>query len=197
MPEIEQSFAVDRPPEVVWAFFQNVPEVAACMPGCELTEEVDSNTFRGKVSVKIGPISAAFEGEAVLAEVDEAAQRGRIEAKGIDRKGGSRASATVKYALTRQDGGTAVDLTGDIKFQGALAQFGRTGIIREVSSRLTQEFANCLRAKLAATSPEEAAAIHADEVKGVRLVAGVIGNKIKGVFRRDDDDEAAATKEEH
>ncbi len=182
MPQINESFEVDEGVQVVWDFFQDVPQVAECMPGVELTDKVSDDTYGGKMKVKLGPISAQFQGEAKITELDEAARTGTISAKGVDRQGGSRASATVTYALAEAGTGTKVDIAADIALQGAMAQFGRTGLIQEVSSQLTKEFANCLGAKLAASTPEEAAQVQAGDVKGFSLFFGTLWARIKRLF---------------
>jgi uncharacterized protein len=126
-------------------------------------------------------VTAAFEGEATILAVDEAAHRARIEAKGVDRKGGSRASASMTYVLAAAGGGTSVKLDGDIKLTGALAQIGRTGIIQDVAAQLTEEFAKALRAKLAASaapaSTEAAAAPGATSAAAPPTAAAVSGGR--------------------
>jgi uncharacterized protein len=184
MPQITESFTVDRPVEVVWQFFQNVPEVAACMPGVELGESLDNNAYKGKMKVKLGPISAEFQGQATIEDLNEANRTGSISAKGADRKGGSRASAKVQYALSNAAAGTKVDIAADLHLQGAMAQFGRTGLIQEVSSHLTKEFAGCIEQKLAAQTPAEAGEVKAGEVKGIRVFLQGIWGWIKSLFDR-------------
>lgn len=155
MPEISESFDVDQPVARVWEFFQDVPQVVTCMPGLELTEETTPDVFKGKVKIKLGPVTAAFEGEATIVTRDAEAYRATIEGKGIDKKGGSRASATVIYSLASKGAGTAVTLEADMKLTGTLAQMGRTGIVQDVAHHLTGEFAKALRAKLAESAPAE------------------------------------------
>lgn len=170
MPKVVESFEVDQPVARVWAFFQDVPQVVTCMPGLTLTGQTGENTYQGKITVKLGPIASEFEGEATIVETDEAAHRVRIESKGIDKRGGSRASATVAYALSaKEGGGTAVAVEGDIKLTGALAQMGRTGIVQDIAKQLIGEFSAALGAKLAAASPEEAAQVEPRELRGERL----------------------------
>jgi len=156
MPEITLSFDVDQPPELVWRFFQDVPRVVMCMPGLEYggarAGEAGEEIHRGKVRIKLGPVSAAFEGEATIVDVDEAARSARIDGKGIDKRGGSRASASVIYRIWDQDGASRVRLDAEIKLSGALAQMGRTGIVQDVATQITQQFAESLRATLAAES---------------------------------------------
>lgn len=182
MPQITQSFEVDQPVQVVWDFFQSVPQVAECMPGVELTETAGDGVYKGKMKVKLGPISAQFQGEARIEDLDEAARTGSISAKGADQKGGSRASATVKYALVAAGEATNVDISADIHLQGSMAQFGRTGLIQDVSSQLTREFAGCLGQKLMAATPEAAAEVKAGEVKGFSLFFSSLWARIRRLF---------------
>jgi carbon monoxide dehydrogenase subunit G len=157
LPDVAQTFDIPQPVERVWALFQDVPQVVTCMPGLELTGQTGADAYQGKVRLRLGPVTAAFEGEAIILERDAVARQARIAAKGVDRKGGSRASAAIVYTLATVEGGTRVTLAGDIKLTGALAQIGRTGIIQDVAAQLTAQFAEALRAKLAASAVEPAA----------------------------------------
>ena len=87
--KISQSFEVARPLPAVWELFQDVPAVAACMPGAELTENKGDGVYAGRVGIKLGPFGASFEGEAQVT-ADPASFVGRAEGRGIDKKGGSR-----------------------------------------------------------------------------------------------------------
>ena len=185
MPQIKESFTVEQPIGVVWTFFQDVPTVAQCMPGVELLDAVNDDTYNGKMKVKLGPISAQFQGTATIESLDETAKTGSISAKGADRQGGSRASAKVQYSLGDSGGGmTSVDIVADIVLQGSMAQFGRTGLIQEVSSQLTKEFASCIESKLGATTPEAAAEVKASEVKGFSVFFKGLWAWLKGLFER-------------
>jgi carbon monoxide dehydrogenase subunit G len=183
MPQIKESFTVKQPVAVVWAFFQDVTTVAQCMPGVEILDAVDDKTYNGKMKVKLGPISAQFQGTATIEELDEAAHTGLISAKGADRQGGSRASAKVEYLLTDGGSSTEVNITADVTLQGSMAQFGRTGLIQEVSSQLTKEFASCIEGKLGAATPEAAAEVRAGDVKGFSVFLKGFWSWLKGLFR--------------
>ncbi len=180
MPEITESFITEHPLERVWQFFQNVPEVVTCMPGLALTEETGDMSYRGVVTVRVGPISATFEGEATIVETDAAAHRCRLDAKGIDKRGGNRAAASVTYELTPHGAsGTEVTLRGEIKLAGALAQIGRGAIIHDVAHELTSQFVDCLNAKLAAAGEGEAGSIGSQELRGGRLLFVLFRQSLK------------------
>ena len=149
MPDIEASFSIDQPAHRVWDFFQDVPAVVTCMPGTELLAQPGEATYAGKVTVKLGPVTAAFEGEATIVETDHDARTARIEASGIDRRGGNRAKASFTYEVRAQDGGSHVRLSGAIRLSGALAQIGRSGIVQDVANHLTAQFSERLHEKLA------------------------------------------------
>ena len=163
MPDIEASFSIDQPASRVWDFFQDVPEVVTCMPGTELLAQPGEATYTGKVTVKLGPVTAAFEGEATIVEADHDGRSARIEASGIDRRGGNRAKASVAYEVREQDGGTQVRLHGSIKLSGALAQIGRSGIVQDVADHLAAQFAARLHEKLARDGDEADASAGAQD----------------------------------
>jgi uncharacterized protein len=155
--KIEERFAVPFPRDRVWAFLHDTVAVAHCLPGAELTETDAERRLQGRFSVKLGPIAAVFSGDAKIA-FDEAGQRGEITGAGSDRKTGSRAKGSVSFALADQNGGTQVDLVADYALAGALAQFNRGGIARDLAERLTAQFAENLKAALAAETPTPDAA---------------------------------------
>lgn len=187
--KITNEFEVARPVDAVWDLFQDVPSVAQCLPGAELTEDKGDGVFAGSISVKLGPMSAMFEGEATVTP-DPAAKSANISGKGVDRSGGSRGQVKVDYAVTAVGNGSSVTVDADISLAGAIAQFGRRGLVEEIANRLIDDFVECLEAKMAADTVEEAAAIEAGDAKGFSLfLAGFlswVGNFFKRLFERDD-----------
>ncbi len=181
--KISHEFEVQRPAAVVWDAFQDVYSVAQCLPGAELTEDRGDGRYTGKVSVKLGPMTASFEGEATVT-ADDTAQSAHIAGKGVDRRGGSRGQVKVDYRVESAGAGTKVTVDADVTLSGAIAQFGRTGLINEMSNRLIGEFVSCLEAKLEADTPEEAAGITAGEVKGFSLFLASFGAWLKRLIGR-------------
>lgn len=147
--EIKQSFTVARPLTEVWTLFQDVPVVAGCMPGAELLADKGSGVYHGRVSMKLGPFSAAFEGDAEVT-ADAAARTGHVEGKGTDKRGGSRSKLVLDYRLADASGGTRVDIDADIQLVGPIAQVGRTGIVNETANVLIRQFVANVEAKLTA-----------------------------------------------
>ena len=180
---ISQEFVVGRPADVVWDFFQDVPVVAQCLPGAELLAQKDDGSYEGKVSVKLGPMAASFEGTAIVTP-DPGSRSATIEGKGVDRRGGSRGQVKVVYTITPQDAGSKVEVDAEVILSGPAAQFGRTGLINEMSKRLIREFVDCLEAKLAAETPEEASAIKSSEVRGLSLFLASLWAAVRKLFSR-------------
>lgn len=181
--KIEQEFTVALPLDQVWDFFQNVPEVAKCLPGAELTEDLGNGEYKGKLDAKMGPMSVSFEGKAKVA-TEAASKTGVIQGSGADRRGGSRGKVKVDYALSAVDGGTQVNVDADVSLSGPAAQFGRVGLIKEMSGRLITEFTACLERKLAAETTEEAEAVNAGEVSGISLFFASLGSMIVNFLKK-------------
>lgn len=183
--KITQEFTVSRAAGQVWDFFQDVPSVAQCLPGAELTGQDDSGAYQGSLSAKLGPMTATFEGTATVTP-DAGSKTARIEGKGVDKKGGSRGQVKVDYSVVPDEAGTKVTVDADVQLSGPAAQFGRTGLINEMSKRLIQDFTSCLEAKLEAGSVEEASTIAAGEVKGISLFFSALWAWIRKLFGRGD-----------
>jgi carbon-monoxide dehydrogenase small subunit len=151
----EESFVVVKPPAVVWEVFADVPAVAACLPGAELTDH-DRHSAKGRMTVKLGPILAAFAGSAVI-ERDDQALRGVIRGAGSDAGTGSRTKGDVVYRLAPEgDGQTRVSIIVEYSLQGALAQFSRSSLAQNLGRRLVADFAANLNARLTGTAAPDA-----------------------------------------
>jgi carbon monoxide dehydrogenase subunit G len=153
--KVAQKFTVARPLAEVWAFFGDVPAVARCMPGAELTEDKGDGLYAGKVKVRLGPFGANFEGEARVT-ADPATHSGHVEGKGVDRRGGSRTRMVMDYRLAPAGDGTEVMVDADVTLAGAIAQVGRTGLIQETANILVQDFVRALEAQLSPAGTTDA-----------------------------------------
>jgi hypothetical protein len=170
------------------------------MPGAELTETVNDHTWKGKVNVKLGPVSLSFAGTVTVEERDDEAHRVVLSAKGTEQRGKGAANAKVTSWLEPSGADTTVRMTSDLTLSGAIAQLSR-GLLPEVSKRLTKEFADCLEVTLSAGAGAPSAA-DADTpdgagsrgaappppvrrpVRGIRLVLAALWSSIVGFFRR-------------
>jgi carbon monoxide dehydrogenase subunit G len=144
---LENEFTVPASTDEVWQFLLDPRRVAPCMPGAELTEVVSDNQYKGKVHIKMGPVSLAFNGDVDITERDDAAKRMVMKAKGSELKGKGQANAMIVSTLERNGSGTRMRISQDIDLSGPLAQYGR-GMIQDVSGSLMNEFADRIQADL-------------------------------------------------
>jgi carbon monoxide dehydrogenase subunit G len=180
--KITEIIRVTQSPKRVWELFQDVPSLSRCLPGAELTADLGDGEYEGVVSVKMGPMTATFEGKAMVTS-DEDSRTGTINGKGNDKRGGSMGRVKIDYSVeVSDDGGTRVTVEGDVQLSGAAAQFGRTGLIKDMSKRLITEFVGCVEEKLAADTVEEAAEVEADDVRGISLFFASLGSTISRLF---------------
>jgi carbon monoxide dehydrogenase subunit G len=163
--KMEQSFEVQAPLAQVWAALIDLERVAPCLPGASITGHDEDGTYHGTFSVKLGPMTAAYNGSVKIDELDEAAHRATLKAKGTDKRGQGGASATIVNTLSERDGVTHVDAVTDFNITGRLAQFGRGGIMEDVSNRLMRDFATCLSSRLG-EAPEPVAPSGAEVTAG-------------------------------
>ena len=128
-------------------------------------------------------MTATFEGTAAV-DADAGSKSGTVNGKGVDKRGGSQGQLKMKYAVEPTNTGTRVTVDADVMLAGAAAQFGRTGLIQEMSKRLIGEFVECVEGKLAAETVEEAEEITAGEVKGMSLFFSSLLASIRRFFKR-------------
>jgi carbon-monoxide dehydrogenase small subunit len=175
----EESFIIRRPPAEVWRIFADVPLVAACLPGVTLTEHTERSA-KGTMSVKLGPIVAAFGGSAVI-ERNDAEMCGVIRGAGNDKGTRSRTKGDVSYRLVPMDdgAGTKVDIAVEYNLQGALAQFSRSSLADELGRRLVADFAINLNSRLMGSGDSVSAAAN---VNAGRMVWALIWNRVRQLF---------------
>jgi carbon monoxide dehydrogenase subunit G len=145
---LENAFRVPASVEEAWGLLNDVPSVVPCMPGAELKEVVGENAWKTTMNVKLGAIALQFRTDVTREEADEAARRIVLAAKGREAHGRGGAQARIESTLAEEAGKTLVTIVTDLTLQGPVAQYGR-GIVGHVAAQLTQQFADCLAARLA------------------------------------------------
>ncbi|MFC9454514.1 SRPBCC family protein [Streptomyces sp. NPDC056983] len=174
--ELTNTFTVNLPVEDAWKVLTDLERVAPCLPGAALLS-VDGDVHRGAVKIKVGPVSARYEGTARFVERDDQAHRATVRAEGKDVGGQGSAAATVALALSEQGPGTQVDVRTDLELSGRVAQFGR-GVIADVTNKLLQQFVQRLEAEFgsqAGVSGEPREVSRPAEVDSFDMIAGVGG----------------------
>ena len=141
--EFINEFRVPSDIDTTFATLTDLEKVAPCLPGATL-EEVDGDTYTGRVKVKVGPVQVTYRGTAKMVEADAETKTGRIEASGKETRGTGTASADVVATLVEDGEGTLVKVVTDLTISGKPAQFGR-GVMAEVGAKIINAFAERLR----------------------------------------------------
>jgi carbon monoxide dehydrogenase subunit G len=136
---INSDFEVPAPMEKVWDYLLDVPRMAPNLPGTELTEVIDEDNYKGRVTIKMGPVCMRFAGDVEIVERDEAARRAVINAAGADERGRGQAAMVLTATLAKAGSGTKVTIAQDLQVSGAAAQYGR-GMITDVTNVLVAQF---------------------------------------------------------
>lgn len=155
MEPLNHTFTVPVPIAEAWNVLTNVERIAPCLPGAQL-QEVEGETYRGAVKVKVGPIQAQFKGQASFVEKDDVNYKVVLKGEGRDTGGKGNASAVITAQLTAIDAAsTQVNVNTDLSITGKVAQFGR-GALADVSDKLLAQFSDNLN-NLIASEPAAAA----------------------------------------
>jgi uncharacterized protein len=180
---ITNDFEVAQPVEKVWQFFGDIPRVAACLPGAELTEDLGDDKYAGKVAVRMGPVRLQFAGTAQVTERDEAAKRIVLDAAGADERGRGQAAMMVSATLAAAGRGTKVAVTQDLQLSGAAAQYGR-GMIADVTAVLMRDFSANMASQISAAERGETAQLAAAPAGGLAIGLRAALMALRRVFRR-------------
>lgn len=145
--QLENSFQVSSPPDTVFAYLLDVNKIVGCVPGAELSEVVDSTTFKGRVKIKVGPITVAYSGTARISDRDDAERKATLSAEGRETTGSGSARATAVMSVQPAGEDSLISIVTEYHVAGRVAQFGR-GVMEDVSRRLINEMASCIQANL-------------------------------------------------
>jgi carbon-monoxide dehydrogenase small subunit len=177
-------FTVPFPPNRVFDMLGDVRQVAACLPGASLTGEPTPERVEGAIRVKLGPISADFRGAARI-ERDLENLSGRIVGMGIDKRSRSSTQGEIRYRLLPAEQGTAtrVELSIGYSLKGILAQIARDGLVRDLATRLTADFALNLGRHLAGDRLSGTTQAP-QELNAVSLLIGLLRARVHKSVRR-------------
>lgn len=168
---IDKQYPVAANMDAAWAVLSNINELATCMPGAQITAQVDDTHYKGSVKVKVGPAVAAFAGDIEVQAVDAAARTLTLLGKGAD-KGGSSASMQLNASLVlATDGSTALVGKAAVIVNGKFAQFG---------GRMMASVSDVILAQFAETFSQKAQALQASIVPPIAVDAsGLMPSKIE------------------
>ena len=201
---LSKVFPLEGTSDAAWAQLQDIESVAACMPGAEITEKVDENNYKGKVKVKLGPVTVAFSGTIEVQSIDEGERRLHLIASGKDSKGTSSAIMDLTANIGAHETSVcALAGDADVTVNGKLANFGGR-MMTQVADQILQQFADNFSARLPQEGASEGAASANDdsvessesagggsaapessnELNGFKFAWSVMVNLVKGMFGR-------------
>jgi len=157
--KIEERFEVQAPVERVWQYLIDPKRVVECLPGAELLEQKDDQTFLGAIKVKVGPLSMSYKGQAKFTEINEQTHQVRMvgDAREVTGSGSTKVSM-LSTVVPLASGGSEVSVNADVELVGKIVQFGR-GMIEEVSRQMFKQFSSCVKQHLeVAEDPQPAEA---------------------------------------
>lgn len=187
--EINKVFPIDAPSSNAWTFLQDIRGVAGCMPGAEITEQVDDSSYKGKVKVKVGPATMAFNGTITVQGLDAEKREMKMQGKGQDTKGTSSATMDLTAYVRETEGGNC-EVVGDavITVTGKMASLGGR-MMNQVADQILNQFgANFINNVLAmgeGAAAEEAAVKAAEvpkELNGLAFAWNLLVGMIKSLF---------------
>jgi len=168
--DLNHQFTVNVPIDEAWVILTDLERIAPCLPGAQLTE-IEGDTYRGQVKIKVGPILAQFKGQASFIERDDATHKVVLKGEGRDTTGKGNAAAVITAEMTAVDANnTAVTVNTDLSITGKVAQFGR-GAMADISDKLLAQFVVNLNV-LIAEQPATAAPVATETAPtdGVRTI---------------------------
>ena len=189
--ELEKTFALPGSADIAWEFLQNIEAVAGCMPGAKITERLPDGSYKGTVTVKIGPATLSFRGEVTVRDVDPATRSLKLLGRGTDSTGTSGASMDLA-ARIETVGADSSKLMGksEVSMSGKAAAFGGR-MMNSVADQVLKQFADNFAAQVGALAAQRGASASPpplpsvpDDLDGLALMWTVFKDWLRGLFRR-------------
>jgi carbon monoxide dehydrogenase subunit G len=182
---LQHEFDVPASPQATLSLLLDAERVVSCMRGATLVEVTPDGTWKTTLAIKLGPVGMEFANDVRIVAHDADAGRVRLTVSGRDKRGKGGADASVDAMLTPAAGGTRVSMATEVKFSGQAAQLGRPSVIKDVSTRLVDDFAQCIRERLStgsATTPGAAEPHEQRPLSGLALVWATVRGAASRLF---------------
>lgn len=164
---LDKQYPVAAGLDASWSVLSNMNELATCMPGAQITEEIDATHFKGSVKVKVGPAVAAFAGTIEILALDPVTRTLKMMGKGADKSGSSASMELTAKLVTAENGHSTLDGHAEVIVNGKFAQFGGR-MMTSVSEMILVQFAEVFSQK-------------AQALQGASAPAGEAGSAAAGV----------------
>lgn len=187
--KIDKVIPIDGPASNGWQILSDVMAVADCMPGAEITEQLDDSNYKGKVKVKAGPATAQFKGDLEVKNLVAENREVNLVGKGSDTKGTSSATMDLTARIQDAEGG-GCELVGraEVTVNGKIASLGGR-LMTSVSDQVLKQFGDNFATKVLALGEGEVAEVAASKLEeqpkalnGLALMWAVIADFFKRLF---------------
>jgi carbon-monoxide dehydrogenase small subunit len=184
MVTLRESVPFAHSAQRVWEILADPERVARCLPGAEL-ESLEGSTLKGKLTVRLGPITSAFAIEGVL-ERDDANRKGSVHGQGRDSMTGSRARGRIDFGVgdDGREAASRMEIAISFSIQGMLAQFSRAAVVQELARQLIQQFAANVTALLEGRALSEGGS-GARQINAASLLFAAVRRLLRRLFRQD------------
>lgn len=184
--EIDKAFPIEATTDQAWRFLQDIPGVAGCMPGAEITETIDEKNYKGRIKAKIGPATMAFNGDIEIKSLDADSRELHLVGHGQDSKGSSSATMDLTARVVDGDDGNSV-LKGEaqVSVTGKAASLGgrmMTQVADQILNQFGKNFANNVMALGEGAEADEARDTLAEQPKELNGLA-FAWSLLVGLFR--------------
>ncbi|MFQ5839248.1 MAG: SRPBCC family protein [Candidatus Methylomirabilales bacterium] len=186
---IEKKVTVNARVERVWEFLTDLPRVARCLPGAEVTRQIDERSYGATITIKVGLVSARYKGQVRFEKLNQEEHEVELVGRGQDVQGkGGAEMRMVSRLRPLEFGETEVIVISDVSLSGRLAQFGR-GMIQDISEQVFQQFTAAMRHQLegrASHRPSAAEGPAAEALNvgslGIRAMGRSVGRFVSRIF---------------
>jgi carbon monoxide dehydrogenase subunit G len=144
--ELSNAITLPLSPDELFEVLLDVERVAPCIPGASL-DGVDDDVYRASVKLKVGPVTAAYQGTVRFLEIDRENRTAVMKAAGTETRGQGKAEATIRASVVGDAHESTLTMDTDLAIRGRVAQFGR-GVLNDVSANLMDQFAENLKAQM-------------------------------------------------
>ena len=191
--ELDKVFKIEAPAPVAWQFLQRIEAVAACMPGAEITEQIDQHNYKGKVKSRIGPATMAFDGDIEIKGMDPEKRELRLRGSGQDTKGTSSASMDLTaWVIDGDEAGCELKGRAEVNVNGKVASLGGR-MMNQVADQILDQFGKNFADNVIAAGGDERAAEAREqlaakprELNALALAWSVLLGLLKRLFRKGD-----------
>ena len=157
--EMSGEYTIPAPREKVWEALNDPEVLKQCIDGCQSLEQTSDTEFQAKVTAKVGPVKATFNGKVNLSDIDPP-NGYTISGEGQGGVAGF-AKGGAEVRLSGEGGETVLNYEANAEVGGKLASVGSRlvlGVAKKTADDFFSKFSDIVGGgEEAAEAPAEAA----------------------------------------